>query len=274
MAIDGIVYDVSRFVPFHPGGTRVLEMYAGRDATAPFQRSHMSSAVLECVASCRVGRLVASSASPPPSSSGAATTGDGVPPDGVQQEATPSPLPLLQSAGGEAATGTSGLIRGATTSSLSSAIIESTASSRAARSATDAIPTPQSPPPPSQSQPIESSLAATLLDDEVRPWADMTLQQLTTIASKSRLFSSVTPDVLAGAVSEAAARCAEGDVEEEEALRELFVTLDTDGKGYIKRTVLRDFFYRLDSTGVSEEALLRAPEQITAVDFLRLFRQL
>jgi len=35
MAIDGLVYDVSAFVPTHPGG-KIIESYRGKDATAAF----------------------------------------------------------------------------------------------------------------------------------------------------------------------------------------------------------------------------------------------
>lgn len=75
MAIDGYVYDVSRFVPYHPGGPKILEMYAGRDATVPFSRNHITSNVLSSIENFRVGRLVdegadapvvSSSALPPP----------------------------------------------------------------------------------------------------------------------------------------------------------------------------------------------------------------
>ncbi|CUI12357.1 NADPH-hemoprotein reductase, putative [Bodo saltans] len=58
MAIDGYVYDVSRFVPYHPGGPKILEMYAGRDATVPFSRNHMTSSVLSAIENFRVGRLL------------------------------------------------------------------------------------------------------------------------------------------------------------------------------------------------------------------------
>jgi cytochrome b involved in lipid metabolism len=58
MAIDGYVYDVSRFVPYHPGGPKILEMYAGRDATVAFSRNHITSDVLSAIANFRVGRLI------------------------------------------------------------------------------------------------------------------------------------------------------------------------------------------------------------------------
>jgi cytochrome b involved in lipid metabolism len=60
MAIDGYVYDVSRFVPYHPGGPKILEMYAGRDATVPFSRNHITLDVLSAIANFRVGRLIES----------------------------------------------------------------------------------------------------------------------------------------------------------------------------------------------------------------------
>lgn len=38
LLIDGIVYDVSEYITKHPGGTAVLQMRAGRDATRDFQQ--------------------------------------------------------------------------------------------------------------------------------------------------------------------------------------------------------------------------------------------
>lgn len=38
--IDGRVYCITSYLPFHPGGIRVLKAVAGRDATREFQRYH------------------------------------------------------------------------------------------------------------------------------------------------------------------------------------------------------------------------------------------
>lgn len=40
MVIDRIVYDVTRLLELHPGGSRVLQAYAGMDATQGFARAH------------------------------------------------------------------------------------------------------------------------------------------------------------------------------------------------------------------------------------------
>jgi len=46
IAIDGKVYDVSRFMRLHPGGAGILRMYAGKDATKEFFAMHKAD-VLE-----------------------------------------------------------------------------------------------------------------------------------------------------------------------------------------------------------------------------------
>lgn len=225
MAIDGVVYDVSRFVPFHPGGTKVLEMYAGRDATGPFQRSHATSAVLECIAAFRVGRLVESSGDDTSHAVVVATATTPQPP--------PPQYPGLSTSGDAPA---------------------------------------QQPAPAQQiTQPQSVDAVGTAgVEDLEATWAGLNLQQLGSVVNKSQLFASVPPE----AVQTAAQRCRDGEVDDEAALSELFAVMDSDGKGYIKRSQLRDFLYRLDASGVSEEALLRAPDQITSADFFRLFRQL
>lgn len=38
--IDGDVYDVTKFLPDHPGGMKAVLIYAGRDATEEFDMLH------------------------------------------------------------------------------------------------------------------------------------------------------------------------------------------------------------------------------------------
>lgn len=40
MALHGKVYDLTRFLPNHPGGQSVILKYAGQDATLPFEPIH------------------------------------------------------------------------------------------------------------------------------------------------------------------------------------------------------------------------------------------
>lgn len=40
MVIDRIVYDITRLIELHPGGSRILQAYAGMDATHGFARAH------------------------------------------------------------------------------------------------------------------------------------------------------------------------------------------------------------------------------------------
>eukprot|EP01059_Diplonema_ambulator_P002923 TRINITY_DN12553_c0_g1_i1.p1 TRINITY_DN12553_c0_g1~~TRINITY_DN12553_c0_g1_i1.p1 ORF type:complete len:522 (+),score=201.30 TRINITY_DN12553_c0_g1_i1:43-1566(+) len=40
IAVDGLVYDISKFAPMHPGGERVMRNYAGKDGTEVFFELH------------------------------------------------------------------------------------------------------------------------------------------------------------------------------------------------------------------------------------------
>ncbi len=56
VAIDGVVYDVTKFLKFHPGGANLLKQYGGKDATADFFALHRSE-VLEKYKRLSIGKL-------------------------------------------------------------------------------------------------------------------------------------------------------------------------------------------------------------------------
>ncbi|KAI1635916.1 FMN-dependent dehydrogenase-domain-containing protein [Biscogniauxia mediterranea] len=58
LVVDDTVYDLSSFVPEHPGGADVLLRYAGRDATAAYSEVHSMSLIRDSLpASSRIGAL-------------------------------------------------------------------------------------------------------------------------------------------------------------------------------------------------------------------------
>ena len=58
-AIDGGVYNLTRYYHSHPGGAEILRQYAGRDATGEFQEAHSDwIATLESYSGLRIGRIV------------------------------------------------------------------------------------------------------------------------------------------------------------------------------------------------------------------------
>jgi cytochrome b involved in lipid metabolism len=221
LAIDGFVFDVSRFVPYHPGGPKILEMYAGRDATAPFARNHITGSVLTAIENFRVGRLVESEGSTPKEATAPAPDGPS-PAMTDNREGSVLPPPL----------------RSTTTPTVA----------------------------PSDDT-VEADLAAEAL-------IGLNRQQLTAIVQRSELFNHMHNDMVASTINEAVTSQTRGDIDDETALRELFATLDMSSKGYVTRLALRDLLYRLEPDGAAEEALLRAPEQITFAVFLKLFKQL
>eukprot|EP00929_Paragymnodinium_shiwhaense_P084222 TRINITY_DN45014_c0_g3_i1.p1 TRINITY_DN45014_c0_g3~~TRINITY_DN45014_c0_g3_i1.p1 ORF type:complete len:471 (+),score=88.79 TRINITY_DN45014_c0_g3_i1:120-1532(+) len=56
VAVDGEVYDVSKFAKLHPGGAQIIEQYAGKDVSQEFYELHRKD-VLAKYARLRVARL-------------------------------------------------------------------------------------------------------------------------------------------------------------------------------------------------------------------------
>ncbi|KAL7625782.1 hypothetical protein AAE478_005005 [Parahypoxylon ruwenzoriense] len=92
LVVNGVVYDLSRFAPDHPGGTAVLLQHAGRDATAAYSEVHSMSLIKTALpASSRIGVLDRASvtaewAKPPPGAEGSSrtrNTGDKPPLEGL-----------------------------------------------------------------------------------------------------------------------------------------------------------------------------------------------
>eukprot|EP00949_MAST-11_sp_MAST-11-sp1_P003565 g3565.t1 len=59
MAIHGKVYDVTKYIPYHPGGVDELLRGVGKDATALFDEIHSWVSVEGMLRSCYVGDLIA-----------------------------------------------------------------------------------------------------------------------------------------------------------------------------------------------------------------------
>ncbi|KAF6824028.1 cytochrome b5-like Heme/Steroid binding domain-containing protein [Colletotrichum musicola] len=60
MAIDGVVYDITEYADFHPGGMACFSANAGRDATDAFRKNHANHEdILQKMQGHVVGRLVA-----------------------------------------------------------------------------------------------------------------------------------------------------------------------------------------------------------------------
>lgn len=57
MAVRGRVYDVTPYLEYHPGGRKVLEEWAGTDATKVFNQYHAWVNAEYILASCQVGKL-------------------------------------------------------------------------------------------------------------------------------------------------------------------------------------------------------------------------
>lgn len=49
MAIDGIVYDVTQFVTFHPGGVKLMHQYSGIDASNGYHKHHTPAVDLDAL---------------------------------------------------------------------------------------------------------------------------------------------------------------------------------------------------------------------------------
>ena len=57
IAHNGIVYDISNYLFFHPGGKKILLSYGGKDATNAIKKTHSWVNVHSLLLSCMVGSL-------------------------------------------------------------------------------------------------------------------------------------------------------------------------------------------------------------------------
>ncbi|KAL4867213.1 hypothetical protein BDV12DRAFT_186856 [Aspergillus spectabilis] len=57
LAIDGIVYDLTRFSDEHPGGTKILVSVAGTDATKKFRKYHGDNILQRYAKDYKIGTL-------------------------------------------------------------------------------------------------------------------------------------------------------------------------------------------------------------------------
>ncbi len=53
--IDGSVYDLTSFLPDHPGGSKAIMTFAGRDATEEFDMLHDRKVINKYVPKAKVG---------------------------------------------------------------------------------------------------------------------------------------------------------------------------------------------------------------------------
>lgn len=58
MALDGHVYNVTAYIPFHPGGERELLRAAGKDGSKLFASTHPWVNVEGMLSECLIGILV------------------------------------------------------------------------------------------------------------------------------------------------------------------------------------------------------------------------
>jgi L-lactate dehydrogenase (cytochrome) len=57
VSIDGIVYDVTQFLPSHPGGSKIVLNASGEDASTTFHAFHKASVLTDVATPYRIGRL-------------------------------------------------------------------------------------------------------------------------------------------------------------------------------------------------------------------------
>ncbi len=58
IAVEGFVYDVTQFMPFHPGGELIFRDVLGRDCTWEFQHNHLSFKISDATPELVVGPLI------------------------------------------------------------------------------------------------------------------------------------------------------------------------------------------------------------------------
>lgn len=58
MAVNGFVYDVTRFTQFHPGGVLLMQKYSGMDATVVYAKNHTNVPPDDVIGNYKIGPLV------------------------------------------------------------------------------------------------------------------------------------------------------------------------------------------------------------------------
>ena len=58
LIIDNLVYNITKYVPWHPGGQAILKSFKNKDATDAFNYQHHSRAAVRCRDQFLVGRFV------------------------------------------------------------------------------------------------------------------------------------------------------------------------------------------------------------------------
>ena len=58
LIIDNLVYNVTKYLPWHPGGQKVLFKLKNKDATDSFNYQHHSHAAIRCRNQFLVGKFV------------------------------------------------------------------------------------------------------------------------------------------------------------------------------------------------------------------------
>jgi cytochrome-b5 reductase len=58
LVLYGVVFDITAYIPFHPGGYETLVEYLGNDATAAFREEHAWVNWERLLDACVVGRVV------------------------------------------------------------------------------------------------------------------------------------------------------------------------------------------------------------------------
>ena len=57
VVLRGVVYNVSPYLPYHPGGKRIVEKLVGRDITEEFDKYHRWVNIEGLIGVCKVGYL-------------------------------------------------------------------------------------------------------------------------------------------------------------------------------------------------------------------------
>lgn len=93
MAVNGYVYDVTRFAQFHPGGVLLMQKYSGMDATVVYAKNHTNVPPEDVIGNYKIGPLVAGSAPAAVSTPAPGATNTNAPPQtSTRQEGSASSL--------------------------------------------------------------------------------------------------------------------------------------------------------------------------------------
>ena len=296
MAINGMVYDVTRFTQFHPGGVLLMQKYSGMDATVVYDKNHTNVPPEDVIGNYRIGPLVpndhASAAAPAAAAGGADKQKSAAKPSSSSLSVPSAATAQKTTAGGSASSSSAPPPSYATASAISASSGNSLGlpTGKGINPATLRYPpmgsSSSAPRKPYERAPIRNPSAAAGLQEPI--------EEVISAARNSRLFDAVPDDQLAAAAvasrnNKRAARdardpsmshgathgmpsnavVAEDEADDQASIECVFDLLDSEGKGSIRLEQLESFLVNIGGFADAKAAREAVKETLASMPSIK-----